>query len=54
MYVGDTLGDSLCCKESGVDFVWANWMGLENKQLSEYTELKHPLDLVKILSEKEA
>lgn len=49
IYVGDTLGDSLCCKASGVDFVWANWMGLENDQLSDYIELKHPLDLLKVL-----
>ena len=49
LYVGDTLGDSVCCKASGVDFVWANWMGLKNDQLSAYTELKHPLDLLKVL-----
>lgn len=49
LYVGDTLGDSVCCKASGVDFVWANWMGLENEQLKGYIELKHPLDLLKVL-----
>ena len=49
LYVGDTVGDSLCCKDSGVDFVWANWMGLKNNQLSEYIELKHPLDLLDVL-----
>lgn len=54
IYVGDTLGDSLCCKASGVDFVWANWMGLENDKLKEYIELKHPLDLLKVLNDKEA
>ena len=52
LYVGDTLGDSICCKDSGVDFVWANWMGLTNEKLSSYVELKHPLDLLKVIKEK--
>ncbi len=51
IYVGDTLGDRTCCNASGVDFVWANWMGLNNLQLADCIELKHPLDLMKVLME---
>ena len=52
LYVGDTLGDRTCCKASGVDFVWANWMELNNPQLADCIELKHPLDLMKVLVEE--
>ena len=28
IYVGDALGDGLCCQAAGVDFMFANWMNL--------------------------
>lgn len=51
IYVGDAIGDGLCCENARVDFMFANWMNLTipNLPTPKY-EVHHPFEVVEVLS----
>ena len=51
LYVGDAIVDKRGCENAGIDFVWANWIGLEHEELSTCTMITHPLQLLDLLEE---
>ena len=50
IYVGDAIGDGLCCKAAGVDFMFANWMDLNipNLPTPKY-EVHQPQEILEVL-----
>ena len=50
IYVGDALGDGLCCENGGVDFMFANWMDITIPSLPTPTyEVHHPKEIIEVL-----
>lgn len=50
IYVGDAIGDGLCCKRAGVDFMFANWMNLQIDGMPTPTyEVHHPCEVLEAL-----
>lgn len=49
VYVGDAKGDSMCAKNAGVDFMFANWVGLSKEGMVDIKyEVTSPLEVVSL------